>query len=256
MNTKKEAGADWDLLITELDAWERAGKMATFWWRDDDAVADSAALQRLLEITQDVPLSIAVVPRDAQPSLQQAVRDIETLDILQHGYAHANHAPAGEKKAELGDHRPHPEILEELAGGFQKLRQLFGNQFKPVMVPPWNRISPALARRLNVFGIAALSTYGDAYRETGAVTVNTHVDIIDWRNGRCFLGVQQTLALIIRHLTAKRTKKTGPVEPTGLLTHHLVQDPDCWSFLAALTGVIKNHRAAKWNRPFESLGTA
>lgn len=41
--------AMWDRLAAELDRWDAAGRRATFWWRDDDAVAPTPALDACLK---------------------------------------------------------------------------------------------------------------------------------------------------------------------------------------------------------------
>ena len=56
----------WPDLMAEFDRWEEAGKVATLWWRDDDAVAPTARLGRLLSIASGVPISLAVIPADAR----------------------------------------------------------------------------------------------------------------------------------------------------------------------------------------------
>ena len=52
----------WDAFAAELDQWARADLNATFWWRDDDATAPSASLERLLELSAHnrVPFALAV----------------------------------------------------------------------------------------------------------------------------------------------------------------------------------------------------
>jgi len=117
-----------------------------------------------------------------------------------------------------------------------------------VLVPPWNRIDPALRERLADCGIGGLSTYGPrpARELDGVVVVNTHVDIIDWHGGRRFLGTEACLRLAIGHLAARREGRADPSEPTGLLTHHLVQDVDSWSFLVAFLQCTSGHPAARW----------
>ena len=42
----------WQALAGELDRWQRAGRRADFWWRDDDAVAPGLALERLLGLAR------------------------------------------------------------------------------------------------------------------------------------------------------------------------------------------------------------
>jgi len=96
----KAADQGWKALARELDAWARAGRTATFWWRDDDAVAPTPALKRLLRLAgrHRTPIALAVIPRPAVKSLFDRLADHANVRVLQHGYEHANHAPAGAKK--------------------------------------------------------------------------------------------------------------------------------------------------------------
>ena len=61
----------WPDLMAEFDRWEEAGRVATLWWRDDDAVMPTARLGRLLSIASGVPVSLAVIPADARQELAQ-----------------------------------------------------------------------------------------------------------------------------------------------------------------------------------------
>jgi hypothetical protein len=245
---------DWGDLECELDGWGRAGQSATFWWRDDDAVTSTPGLQRLLDLAvaasgRPVPLAIAVIPARADSALAQALHAADHAAALQHGYAHANHAAAGGKKAEFAAERDSSLALEELRCGAQRMRALFGERALPVLVPPWNRIDPALTGRLAELGIRGLSTYGPRAAKTktgGIILVNTHVDIVNWHEGRRFLGIEGCLRLAIGHLAARREGRVDPSEPTGLLSHHLVHDEDAWSFLSAFLQRASRHRAVRW----------
>ena len=79
-----------------------------------------------------------------------------------HGWSHENHAPDGQKKQELGPHRPLEAVLGELARGFETIAGLFGDRMAPVLVPPWNRIDIALIPHLAAVGFRALSTFGQS----------------------------------------------------------------------------------------------
>src|SRR5882672_10246216 len=127
----------WQALAQELDACEAAGIRATFWWRDDDACRDSPALRRMLDIAREhrTPLAVAAIPADTDASLADAIADCDTATILQHGYAHRNHAPAGERSAEFGSDRPVRVRLDELACGRDKLARAFADRFLAVLVP-------------------------------------------------------------------------------------------------------------------------
>src|SRR5690348_9103787 len=64
-----KTGAEWSDLADELDCWQAAGRTATLWWRDDDAVAPGARLERMLSIAGGVPVALAVIPGPAEPRL-------------------------------------------------------------------------------------------------------------------------------------------------------------------------------------------
>jgi hypothetical protein len=236
----------WSAIEAELAYWRDAGRDAVLWWRDDDAAAATAELDRLLELqrAQDVPLALAVVPATATPALAARLAAAPGIDLLQHGYAHTNHAPPGEgKKEELGAHRPAMIVLGELGTGRMALERLFGPDTLPVLVPPWNRIAPGLVPALPEIGYRGLSTFGIRRRAApvaGLLQVNTHLDIIDWRVRR-FAGADAILAALANALSAARI--TG--EPIGLLSHHLAMDGQAWDFLNSFWGTLRGMPAVK-----------
>jgi hypothetical protein len=241
----------WQALDAELDRWKASGRRAELWWRDDDACRDSPALCPLLGIATaaGVPVALAVIPAPLEQSLVERLRQTSTVTILQHGYAHRNHAPAGERSWELGDHRPVDAVVAELENGRRKLARRFGASFVPELVPPWNRIDARVVDRLSAAGFQGLSTFGPrtAARPAPAlVQCNAHVDLIAWRRGRLFIGADAALERLVAHLRARREGTVDPGEPTGVLTHHLDLERDAWEFLADLIARTKAHRAATW----------
>ena len=62
---------------------------------------------------------------------------------------------------------------------------------------------------------------------------NTHLDLIDWKGGRGFIGIEAALDTMVRALQMSRTS-TG--EPVGLLSHHLAMDGETWEFLESMLG--------------------
>lgn len=236
----------WADLTEELDQWHAAGRVATFWWRDDDATAPSSALDRLLSLQQKhlAPLMIAVIPARAEPDLARRLTGIAGLSIVQHGWAHANHAPVGASKAELGADRPAALVLGELARGQIVLDRLFGAWLR-LLVPPHNRIARPLAEALPAAGYIGLSTYNPRRRAiAGLMQVNTHVDIMNWVT-RAFGGEAPALALALAHLRARRAGTADPEEPTGLLTHHLAHDEGAWAFTDRFLAAVAGHPAAR-----------
>ena len=247
----------WPALDAELNAWADAGTCAEFWWRDDDAAEDGPALGRLLDLAGEAPLAIATIP--ARVSDTAAARIAAQAGpegrVVQHGYAHANHARAGEKKIELGGSNALTDCESQLREGFTILAKQFGEIFLPVLVPPWNRIDDKLLPHLPRLGVRAISTYG-AHRAKGLRQINCHVDILDWRNGAAFLGTDAALALACRHLAAKRLGAADRGEPTGVLSHHMRHGEDAWRFLAEFFRHTAAHPAARWRAPADLFGGA
>ncbi len=252
---------DWRLLDEELDRWGEAGRVATLWWRDDDAARATPPLDRLLELAErvGVPVALAVIPKTVEDAARDRIAACDRACALQHGYAHVNHSPPGARKAELGAARPVATVLGELDRGRQRLADAFGARALPVLVPPWNRIAEAVATRIATLGLAGLSTYGarkSARTDTCVRQVNTHIDIIAWRTTRGFVGTRAALALAVDHLRARREGRVDVDEPTGLLTHHLDHDPACWDFIARFATVLRDHEAGRWLDAAEAFGEA
>jgi hypothetical protein len=240
----------WQALARELDRWQAAGRRASFWWRDDDATAGSPALDRLLALADRhaLPLTLAVIPAGAEAGLAARLDGQKRLSVLQHGYAHANHAPEGEKKMELGTHRPMPAVLDELRRGRRQLRRRFGRRFVPALVPPWNRIDPAVLSRLRRLGFAGLSSFGERAgieAAPGIRQVNCHIEVMNWRTRR-FIGDEPALEFARGHLARRREGATDAREPTGLMTHHLAHDAAAWRFLERFLTATARHPAARW----------
>ena len=232
---------DWHQLSSALDAVAGHGETVRFWWRDDDAGEVSPALDRLLETAErwNLPLALAVVPAWLQPDVQGQIAASGEATVLQHGFAHKNHAKKGMKSIELGG-RAAGRISEELRKGFATLEDAFGAGFIPVLVPPWNRIDEALQPHLKGLGFAGLSVFGmrdNTEVAPGVSLINTHVDPIDWRGTRGFLGEDVMLERLIEQLELD--------EPIGILSHHLVMDEPCWTFLERLFSALTRHPAAR-----------
>ncbi|WP_424977951.1 polysaccharide deacetylase family protein [Leisingera sp. S232] len=242
---------DWSSLEQELEQWQDAGLTLPLWWRDDDAMSQSAELDRLTELSAelDLPVHLAVIPQGATPDLARFVASHPHLIPVVHGWAHQNHAPAGEKKAEFGTHRPLEELLDDAEHGLSALQELFGNSLRPMFVPPWNRISPEMLTWLAGAGYTAVSTFAprtSAKPASGLLRVNTHLDPIDWKGGRGLLTPQKLIAQVTRQLRDRRLGETDNTEPFGLLTHHLVHDEAIWSFTAALAKHLLDGPGEAW----------
>jgi len=239
------------VLGSELRRWRAEGLRPTLWWRDDDAGRASPRLDRLLALATalEVPLALAVVPAALEPSAADAIASCACATPVQHGYAHRNHAPAGARKCELGDERPLPIVSGELAEGSAVLGRRFGPRFAAVLVPPWNRVATGVLAALPALGFRGVSTYGprsSASSTPGLRQCNAHVDIVDWRGSRRFVGAEAADGMLAAHLAGRREGRVDRLEPTGILTHHLVHDEAAWQWLRALVEATRADDAAAW----------
>jgi len=247
-------------LTRELDAYTNAGLVAELWWRDDDAAEPCVGLDRLMALsdTYVVPCGLATVPERTGEPLRKSVSGSSHVWILQHGFAHRNHAPSGSGAWELGLHRPATEVLEELRSGMTKLTQLFKERFVPVVVPPWNKIDPELLPYLPVMGYRGLSA---SYRKSrpvppdGLRVADAHCDVLSWKDKAArFAGAERCVADIVEHLKEKRTGAIDAAEPTCVLTHHLEMDGEAWAFMDALLSLTMPHPSVRWLSPADIWG--
>ena len=262
------AGLFWDGLAQELAAWQASGRRASFWWRDDDAVSATPALERLtaLSARAQAPIAIAAIPKLIEPSLAPAVVAHSTVWLLQHGFAHIDHAkgladPAkgGKGAWELGLHRPMEIVLEELEAGRAIMQAEFGAQFLPVVAAPWNHIDPALMPGLRERGYRGDSSYGERPLFPplpGFVEANIHFDVSNWKHGPRFRGEAAALEMIVGHLSRRRSGEAERDEPTGIVTHHAALDEASWKFMAELLDFVARHPAAAWLSPQDIFTSA
>ena len=226
---------DWQPLRDELKLWCRTGLVLPFWWRDDDAIAPSQALEQLTGLAKSsgVPVHLAVIPRDATEALADFVRQTDKLIPVIHGWAHENHAPPGLKKAEFGATRDIDASVSDLNQSLTRLKSLFQDHLAPMFVPPWNRIDPALMIPLAEAGYSAVSTClprRDPDAAPGLAQINTHLDPIYWRGTRGLVDPSDLVAMATALLKDRRLAVTDNSEPFGYLTHHLVHNDDIWEF--------------------------
>ena len=246
----------WRALAEELDAWAAGGREAHLWWRDDDATQATPALARLIDLAAEteVPLCLAVIPAAAEPGLAARIGDAPAgVVAAPHGYAHRNHAPPGRRKAEFAADRDLEAMIEELGLALRLTVELFGPRAVAVLVPPWNRIARDLIPRLPEAGYRGLSAIAPGKPVpapppvAGLSRCDAHVDIIDWRGSRRFVGEPAALEAIVNRLATLRADTGGAsAHPLGILTHHLMHDEAAWAFLGAFAARTRAHRAVRW----------
>ncbi len=252
--------AEWPDLVAELDRWGEDGRVATLWWRDDDAVTATPQLDDLLRLAGDVPVALAVIPALARSELAIAVHGTPGVSLLQHGWSHANRAMYG-KKSEYPEGRSASLVGAEIGAGRARLKALFGLRALPVLVPPWNRIAGEFVPLLVRNGIAGLSTMASSSGAAlppglvvpGLVVIDVHVDLVAWHEDRGFIGTGAALGSLVGHLRASRLGAADRVRPIGILTHHLIMDGATAAFLDRLIALVRGSAAARWASAGELL---
>lgn len=243
----------WQPVLDELAQWRDAGLMADFWLRDDDAVEPTPLLDRLIDLTEEfeVPVALAIIPSRTGPALARRLDKARHVHPLIHGWSHENHAPATEKKQELGQHRPRDAVLHDLAMSLARLSKLHGEHLTAMLVPPWNRIDPDLLDSLPALGFTGLSAFGHKLASRPALPVaNAHIDIVDSHAGNACRDHAVLVAALMKELREARAKGGRPV---GILSHHLVSDEEAFRFLRKLFTITAQSGGVNWRTPQKIL---
>lgn len=243
---------DFDDLARELDLWSAAGRTATLWWRDDDAVSRTRQLDRLLAVADGVPVALAAIPDLAERGLADYAAGLGYKAILQHGWRHQRHTAAPDPPSEYPPHRRDDEVLAELRAGRERLAGLFGERALAVFAPPWHGFADRFVPLLPAAGLTAISRLGARGPERiGAVLQrNVHAVLTNWSELPEPDHTAQALRTVVSHLRARRRGPDGN-EPTGILTHHLVESEQTYRFVARLLAATRAHPAARWLAPIE-----
>lgn len=233
-----------DIFARALDDLPNAERVR-FWWRDDDAVARTAQLERLLQLQLDlnVPLNLGVVPGLLNRSLVDCLHAYPQVTVLVHGWLHQNHCTNETSNSEFPLTRPVEDMKTELANALSTLRQAFGKQCIPVFVPPWNQFPVDLEPTLVELGYSGISLgsggmRGVNFQKQGLIRADTHMEPINWNT----LGLHNVAASARGFARRLREGSRGPF---GLLTHHLAHNPEIWEFSARFWQMISNHERAK-----------
>ncbi|MGF9566237.1 polysaccharide deacetylase family protein [Neorhizobium sp. JUb45] len=236
------------LLIEALDRLAANGKHVDLWLRDDDCIEPSDALDAFLGAAarHQIPSTLAVIPAHTGEALAKRLEREPDVLVTMHGWSHENHAPQGVKKRELGLDRPIDVVEKQLQQGLEMLTALHGRRFFPMLVPPWNRIDPAVVALLPALGYCALSTFGPE-KAAAVPMLNTHVDVIDWHGTR---GGRDAAVLF-----AETAAICRPGAAIGVLTHHLVHDGAVADFLERLFSLTTGHPGCRWRSAADILAS-
>ena len=235
--------SDWlDPVRAALDA---APAPVPFFFRDDDAGWDDAALWRLLDRcrTHGVHVDLAVIPTEVGSELAGALRDraaVGTVHLHQHGFRHVNHEPVG-RKCEFGPSRSHDRQLADIAEGRALLGEHLHPFLDPVFTPPWNRCTAETAAVLADLGFRVLSRDRTAvpFGVDGLVEVPVAVDWFATRQGELLTRRQ-----VGQQIAAQIGDRLDSRDPVGIMLHHAVTGAGDLQLIDGLFALVAGHPAA------------
>jgi hypothetical protein len=188
--------AGWNEFASEISRWRDAGTSIEFWWRDDDATQPTSALERLLHLAIGSKYRLRWRSFRHRPTRRCLPLLPAEADVLQHGADHSNRAASGEKKSEYPASEAMDVALARLADADSAWASSRGALTRRARSPvePNCRAASAAPCVLRVSGTEPLRCTQQSAGGPGVTQINTHVDIIDWKGSRGFVGVEQALS--------------------------------------------------------------
>jgi len=233
-------------LRRELARWQAAGHQAAFWIRDDDATRMSPEFERLLTLQKkySLPMAISVIPKWSGLQLPRIIRDRPDMIVLQHGWSHENHASqcSPGQHSEFSANRMPDEVQKDLIMGRTRLEILYGDQFIPGFVPPWNHIAPIHMPLFKNYQFISGRNCMESAAEMK--TLHVHLDVLRWGVRPRFRGKRKIIRELCKELRQRR--ESGKSTPLGIQLHHLVMDPASWRFTDQLIATLAAHSAAQF----------
>jgi hypothetical protein len=232
-------------LRDELNLWQQEGLLARFFWRDDDAIAATPELDRLLRLASQlgVRLAIAVIPQQAEHRLVGVLEGANCC-VWQHGWSHADYG-----QGEFGLDRPFQAMIDDILAGQLRMNALFGPLgWQRVFVPPYHRVAVAFKSLIPALGFSGVSTGLPLTLELEHVReAKAELDLLDWVD-RSPLSFAAAEAELVRLLSSRRAEGRH-YEPIGVLTHHRVFAEDAWQLTEEIVRLVGSHPAATFIRP-------
>ncbi len=215
-------------LTRELDRWARLGRTPLIWWRDDDARQPTPALDRLLALAGDRPLSLAIIPDGDLAALAARLARARNVTVSQHGVDHVNRRPAGQPPSEYPQGCGAGDMAARI--GRARAAMAAADLAPRFYTPPWNQIEAPLAGALASLGFQGLSAWTGGAPTGALARIDADLDILRWRGQPRFKGGGRVLGRL-RRLLAQRRRRGAYDHAIGLLTHHDAHDPQAWAFL-------------------------
>ena len=218
-------------------------------FRDDNVDEDEPTLRRLLHLfaQKNVPVILGVIPAKlTNECVELLARFRSSIEIVQHGWQHANHELTG-RKCEFGSSRSFDEQRTDIARGQARMHEAFGHNWFPAFIPPWNRCTTSTHQALDQLGFRVLSQLhkgvppltGFSWQE-----ISVTLDLFRWKDGATLKPQEELLQAMAEQLTQP--------QPIGIMLHHKVMHDDAFLFLEQLLDALRQSSNVRFHT-FESL---
>jgi len=210
--------------------------------RDDDVWRLSRSFRTFFDycFDRDIPVVYAVIPAKMQPGLVRFLRKRKKekpmmLDIVQHGWRHADHrlkneAALGRGKYEFGPSRSYLVQRHDILEGRSKMVEAFGDDFTDAFVPPFHGYDKATLRIVEECGFGMFSARKKEIFPQGRV-LPLSIDISIPAGDQAF-DLRWFMGILWKCMK-------GPGRVVGVLSHHeklgnVRLRQDAFTFLSAL----------------------
>jgi len=165
---------------------------ARFFIRNDDVWTLDREFRFFFDLALErgLPVIYAVIPGKMERGLVRFLcrakeRTPQLLDIVQHGWLHADHSLEAGTKYEFGSSRAYGPQQEDIRQGFKKMRMAFGENFIPAFVPPYHGYDRRTLQVLHEEGFQVFSAGGRlSQKSKGLIEIPAQVSFSCYEKGR------------------------------------------------------------------------
>jgi len=189
--------------------------------RNDDVWTMDQEFRFFFDMAVDhgLPVVHAVIPGRMDQSLVRFLcrakeKTPQLLDIVQHGWMHANYSASPATKYEFGVLRTLKSQREDIKKGLKKMRMAFGECFTPAFVPPYHGYDQ---RTLQVLGEEGFQIFSAGTRrlelKKNFITLPVQVSFSSYEQGQTSIHGAKD---VVGHVASGIHRR--PL--SGIVTHH------------------------------------
>ncbi|MBF0510738.1 MAG: DUF2334 domain-containing protein [Candidatus Omnitrophica bacterium] len=189
--------------------------------RNDDVWTLDKEFKFLFNLAQyrHVPVIHAVIPGKMDRSLVKFLNKAkeqmpQLLDIVQHGWLHANHSVSKDMKYEFGKGRLLSVQRQDMAQGLKKMRADFGDHFTPAFVPPYHGYDKNTLKLVEEQGFKVFSAKSRRFSgDYKLMNLPAEVSFSSYKQGKMtFYKAMDVVRMLVKNAQQKPF--------TGIVLHH------------------------------------